>query len=110
MRRILLLTIFLCSLIFPAFAAENEEQQITLVTPAETITLAEMNQRLNRGEGTDLYLKLADDKPHFSSDKLRARALGVIQIIRVGVFDPFRITDNGKTQIPQHIRRRGSKI
>lgn len=62
MRRILLLTIFLCSLIFPAFAAENEEQQITLVTPAETITLAEMNQRLNRGEGTDLYLKLADDK------------------------------------------------
>ncbi|MBR2071160.1 MAG: hypothetical protein IJ967_01085, partial [Phascolarctobacterium sp.] len=62
MRRILLLTIFLCSLISPAFAAEKEEQQITLVTPAETITLAEMNQRLNRGEGTDLYLKLADDK------------------------------------------------
>ena len=101
MRKILLLTLFLCSLIFTAFAAENKEQEIALVAPAETITLEEMNARLNKGEGTDLYLKLADNEVAVYKNAGKDRSLRRQIVFTTPNSDMLRLYTNDKNTFRQ---------
>lgn len=101
MRKILLLTIMLLSFACTVFAAEKEAQEITLVTPAETITLSEMNDRLNRGEGTDLYLKLADDKVAVYQNTAKDRSLRKQIIVTAPNSDMLKFYTNDKNTFKQ---------
>lgn len=101
MRRILLLTMLLCSLAFTAFAEKNDAQDLTLVTPTETISLAEMNQRLNRGEGTDLYLKLADDQVAVYQNAGKDRSLRKKIVLTAPNSDMLKLYTNDKNTFKQ---------
>ncbi|MBQ8417597.1 MAG: hypothetical protein IJX10_03000 [Phascolarctobacterium sp.] len=101
MRKILLLTMLLCSLIFSAYAKEQDNQTLPLVAPAETISLAEMNERLNRGEGTDLYLKLADDQVAVYQNAGKDRSLRKQIILTAPNSDMLRLYTNDKNTFRQ---------
>ncbi|MBQ9763986.1 MAG: hypothetical protein IJV92_06475 [Phascolarctobacterium sp.] len=101
MRKILVLTILLCSLIFSAYAKEKESKDLPLVTPAETISLTEMNQRLNKGEGTDLYLKLADDKVAVYQNAGKDRSLRKQIVLTAPNSDMLRLYTNDKNTFRQ---------
>lgn len=101
MRKILLLTMLLCSLIFSAYAKEKNNQTLPLVAPAETISLAEMNERLNRGEGTDLYLKLADDQVAVYQNAGKDRSLWKQIILTAPNSDMLRLYTNDKNTFRQ---------
>ncbi len=101
MRKILLLTILLCSFIFTAFATEKETKEITLIAPSETITLAEMNARLNAGQGMDLYLKLADDKVAVYQNTAKDRSLRKQIVVTAPNSDMLRLYTNDKNTFKQ---------
>ena len=101
MRKLFLLTILLCAFIFKASAAEPEATNLELVPPAETITLAEMNDRLNRGEGLDLYLKLGDDKVAVYQGAGKNRSLRRQIVITTPNSDMLRLYTNDKNTFRQ---------
>ncbi len=101
MRKIFLLIIMMCNFCFTAFAADKKEQDLNLITPAETITLAEMNNRLNRGEGTDLYLKLADDEVAVYKNAGKDRLLRRQIVLTAPNSDMLRLYTNDKNTFRQ---------
>lgn len=101
MRKIFLLIIMMCNFCFTAFAADEKEQNLNLITPAETITLAEMNNRLNRGEGTDLYLKLADDEVAVYKNAGKDRLLRRQIVLTAPNSDMLRLYTNDKNTFRQ---------
>lgn len=101
MRKILLLTMLLCSLVFSAFAKESEPKELELVTPAETITLNEMNARLEKEVSKDLYLKLADDKIAVYKNTAKDRSLRKQIVLTTPNSDMLRLYTNDKNTFRQ---------
>lgn len=100
MRKILFLALLLLSLAFTAYAKE-ESKELQLVTPSETITLNEMNERLNRGESTDLYLKLADDQVAVYQNVGKARSLRRQIVLTTPNSDMLKLYTNDKNTFKQ---------
>lgn len=101
MRKIFLLTMLLCSLVFTAYADKKDNQNVTLIAPAETITLDEMNTRLNEGKGTDLYLKLADDKVAVYQNAGKDRSLRKQIVATAPNSDMLKLYTNDKNTFKQ---------
>lgn len=100
MRKILFLALLLLSLAFTAYAKE-ERKELQLVTPNETITLNEMNERLNRGESTDLYLKLADDQVAVYQNVGKDRSLRRQIVLTTPNSDMLKLYTNDKNTFKQ---------
>ena len=98
----LFLLALLCCFTITAFAAEKTEaskEELNLEQPIETITMAEMESRLQDGNKEDiLYLKIADDQVQIYRDTNNDRGLRRQIVLTAPKEELLRLyTNNEKT-------------